>query len=235
VEPTAILLAVLLGLGLSASTGLNTFLPLLLLSAAARFQIAGIELGSRFEWLSSDVAIVVLIVASVIEIIGDKVPAVDHFLDVVGTFARPLAATVATASVLAGADVNPTVAAVVGLMIGAPTSFGFHMLKAGTRVASSAATFGCANPVLSLIEDLISLTLTLLAIFVPLAVPVAVALLIWLLWTITKKIRARSQAPVSTMVLIALILTLVHAPPAQALPTAEHNALVDVYNATTGL
>ena len=190
-EPTAIVLAVLLGLGLSASTGLNTFLPLLLLSAAARFQIAGIELGQRFDWLSSDVAIIVLIVASVVEIIADKVPAVDHFLDSIGTFVRPLAATVATASVLTGADVNPTVAAVVGLMIGAPTSLGFHTLKAGTRVASSAATLGCANPVLSLIEDAISLSLTVLSIFVPLAVPVALALLVWLLWLVARRIRRR--------------------------------------------
>jgi hypothetical protein len=191
VEPTAIVLAVLLGLGLSASTGLNTFLPLLLLSAAARFHIAGIELGHRFDWLSSDVAIIVLIVASIVEIIGDKVPAVDHFLDAVGTFIRPLAATVATASVLTGADVNPTVAAVVGLMIGAPTSFGFHTLKAGTRVASSAATFGCANPVLSLIEDVISVSLSLVAIFIPLAVPIALGLLVWLLWLVAKRIRRR--------------------------------------------
>ncbi len=190
-EPTAIVLAVLLGLGLSASTGLNTFLPLLLLSAAARFHIAGIELGHRFDWLSSDVAIIVLIVASIVEIIADKVPAVDHFLDTIGTFIRPLAATVATASVLTGADVNPTVAAVVGLMIGAPTSLGFHTLKAGTRVASSAATLGCANPVLSLIEDVISLSLTLVAIFVPLAVPIALALLVWLLWLVAKRIRRR--------------------------------------------
>lgn len=196
-EPTAIALAVLLGLGLSASTGLNTFLPLLLLSAAARFQIAGIELGQRFDWLSSDVAIIVLIVASVVEIIADKVPAVDHFLDSIGTFVRPLAATVATASVLTGADVNPTVAAVVGLMIGAPTSLGFHTLKAGTRVASSAATMGCANPVLSLIEDVISLSLTIVSIFVPLAVPVALALLVWLLWLVAKRIRRR-EVPATT-------------------------------------
>ena len=184
----------LLGLGLSASTGLNTFLPLLLLSAAARFQIAGIELGQRFDWLSSDVAIIVLIVASVVEIVADKVPAVDHFLDGVGTFVRPVAATLATASVLTGAAVNPTVAAVVGLMIGAPTSLGFHTLKAGTRVASSAATLGCANPVLSLIEDVISFSLTVVAIFVPLAVPIALVLLVWLLWVVAKRIRTRPAA-----------------------------------------
>lgn len=191
-EPTAIGLAVLLGLGLSASTGLNTFLPLLLLSAAARFHIAGIELGQKFDWLSSDVAIIVLIVASIAEIIADKVPAVDHFLDSVGTFVRPLAATVATASVLTGADVNPTVAAVVGLMIGAPTSLGFHTLKAGTRVASTATTFGCANPILSIIEDVISFGLSITAIFIPLAVPLLIALLVWVLWRLAKRIQTRT-------------------------------------------
>lgn len=191
-EPTAIGLAVLLGLGLSASTGLNTFLPLLLLSAAARFHVAGIELGQKFDWLSSDVAIIVLIVASIAEIIADKVPAVDHFLDSVGTFVRPLAATVATASVLTGADVNPTVAAVVGLMIGAPTSLGFHTLKAGTRVASTATTFGCANPILSIIEDVISFGLSITAIFIPLAVPLLIALLVWVLWRLAKRIQTRT-------------------------------------------
>jgi hypothetical protein len=190
-DTSTIILAVFLGLGLSASTGLNTFLPLLLLSAAAKFHIAGIELGARFDWLSSDVAIIVLIVASVIEIVADKVPAVDHLLDSIGTFVRPIAATVATASVLSGANVNPTVAAVVGLMIGAPTSLGFHTLKAGTRVASTATTFGCANPVLSLIEDVLSLMLSLLAIFVPVLIPLALALLIWALWRVAKRIRSR--------------------------------------------
>ena len=192
-EPTAIALAALLGIGLSASTGLNTFLPLLLLSAAARFNIAGIELGQKFDWLSSDTAIIVLIVASIAEIIADKVPAVDHFLDSIGTFVRPLAATLATASVLTGVDVNPTVAAVVGLIIGAPTSLGFHTLKAGTRIASSAATLGCANPILSLIEDVISVGLSLVAIFVPLVVPFAIALLVWLLWKVAKRVQRRDQ------------------------------------------
>jgi len=194
VDTTTVILAVLLGLGLSASTGLNTFLPLLLLSAAARFHVAGIALGQKFDWLSSDIAILVLLVATIIEVIGDKIPAVDHFLDVVGTIARPIAATVATTSVLTGAHVHPAMAAVAGLMIGAPTSFGLHSLKAGTRVASSAATFGCANPVISTIEDVISLGLSVLSIFTPIVVPIALALLVWMLWTVVKRIRRRDAA-----------------------------------------
>jgi uncharacterized membrane protein len=188
-----LVLALLLGLGLSASTGLNTFLPLLLLSAAARFHIAGITLGDKFNWLSSDVAIIVLIVACIVELVADKIPAVDHFLDTIGTFVRPIAGTLATASVLTGVD--PTIAAIVGIIIGAPASFSFHSLKAGTRVASTAATFGCANPIISLIEDILSFFLSLVAIFAPIVVPLVLALFAFVLWRLVKRIRAASAAP----------------------------------------
>jgi hypothetical protein len=185
-------LALLLGIGLSASTGLNTFLPLLLLAGAAKFHIAGITLNGTFGWLASDTAIIILIVACVLEIVADKFPAVDHFLDAVGTFARPAAGGLAMASVLDGAD--PVVAAVVGLIVGSPISFGFHTLKAGTRVVSSAATFGCANPVISVVEDIVSFGLSILAIFIPFLVPVAVLLLVWVLWKIGQKLAARPGA-----------------------------------------
>jgi hypothetical protein len=187
---TKIVLGVLLGLGLSASTGLNTFLPLLLLSAAARFHIAGVELGAKFEWLTSDAALIALIIACVLEIVGDKIPAVDHVLDSIGTVLRPLAGSLVAASALTGVD--PKVAAILGIMIGAPTSFGLHALKAGTRVASTATTFGCANPLISLMEDVISFALSVLAIFAPLIVPVALAILEFVLWKLMTRVRRGS-------------------------------------------
>jgi Domain of unknown function (DUF4126) len=193
VDTTSIILAALLGLGLSASTGLNTFIPLLLVSAAARFNIAGIDLGEKFSWLHSDVGLTVLIIAAVAEIVADKVPAVDHFIDSIGTFVRPAAATLATASVLTGVDVDPTIAAITGFVIGTPTALGFHTLKAGTRVASSATTFGCANPVLSLIEDVISFCFSILAIFAPLLVPLVLLLVALVLWRIVKRARVANS------------------------------------------
>jgi hypothetical protein len=199
VETSTILLAGLLGLGLSASTGLNTFMPLLLLAGAARFNIAGIELGSKFDWLVSDTAMIVLIIAAIVEIIGDKFPAVDHFLDSIGTFARPLAATIGTAAALTGANVDPTVAAIGAIIIGTPTSLGFHTLKAGTRFASTATTFGCANPVISLIEDVLSFGLTVLAIFAPIVVPFVLVVLLFVLWRVVKRIRRANAVPAATM------------------------------------
>ena len=186
-------LPLLLGLGLSASTGLNTFLPLLLLGAAARFHVAGIELGQKFEWLTSDAALIALIIACVIELIADKIPAVDHFLDSAGTIVRPVAGALASASVLTGVD--PVVATIVGIIVGAPTSLGLHTLKAGTRVASTATTFGCANPVLSILEDILSLGLSIVSIFLPVLVPVVLALLVWALWSVMKRVRRANVSP----------------------------------------
>ena len=184
-------LTLMLGLGLAASTGLNASLPLLLLAGAAKFHIAGITLNGSFAWLGSDVAIFVLIVAAILEIVGDKIPAVDHFLDAVGTFLRPAAGGVAVASVLT--HVDPVTAAVVGLMIGSPVSFGFHTVKAATRVGSSALTFGCANPVLSVIEDVISVVLSIAAIFTPILVPLLVILMVLVGFRILNRVNRRGQ------------------------------------------
>lgn len=188
-----IALAVLLGVGLSASTGLNTFLPLLVLAGAAKFHIAGITLNQSFAWLGSDVAIIVLIIASIIEILGDKFPAVDHFLDAIGTFLRPVAGGVAAASVLTHAD--PVVAAVVGLMIGSPISLGLHTLKAGARVVSTTTTFGCANPVISLIEDVISVVVSIVSIFAPILVPLFIAAVVLILWRLKRRFSAAAPVP----------------------------------------
>lgn len=186
-------MALFLGLGLAASAGLNAFLPLLLLGAAARFHVVpGLALNGSFTWLTSDVALIVLIVASIIEIVADKIPAVDHALHAAGVIIRPLAATLAAASVLKGLD--PAVAALVGLVIGAPTSFGFHALKSGTRVASSATTLGCANPVISLFEDAVSFVMAAAAILLPIAVPLILAAVVIAAWLVMRRMR---RTPVS--------------------------------------
>src|SRR5581483_10998267 len=165
-----VVLAALLGLGLAASTGLNTWLPLLLLSAAARLHLGGVQLNGSFVWLQSNVALAVLLIATFIEVIADKVPAVDHFLHGIATFVRPLAAAIT--------KLDPVLAAIIGLMIGAPAALGMHSIKAATRAGSTVTTLGCANPILSIIEDAISFSLSAISILMPLLVPVAIAIVI---------------------------------------------------------
>ena len=190
--------AVLLGLGLAASSGLRAFLPLLMLAMAARWNVFGIELSGPFQWLSSPLALGALSVATIIEIAGDKIPVVDHFLDVIGTAIRPIAATLAAAAVLNTND--PAMAALMGLVIGAPLALGVHSAKAGTRGVSSATTLGVANPVVSVFEDITAFAVSLLALFAPLLVPlmlICVGIVGWKAVKLAKRIKTRRAQSLS--------------------------------------
>lgn len=180
-------LPALLGLGLASATGLRTFLPLLALALAARFELFGVRLHEEMEWLVSTPAVAALTVAAVAEFLGDKIPVVDHALDAVGTVARPLSGAVAAGAVFWSLD--PTAAAVAGLIVGAPAALAFSTAKGGTRAASTATTGGLGNPVLSLLEDLLSVVTVLLALLAPLLVPALLIGLLLVLWVGVRRFR----------------------------------------------
>lgn len=180
-----------LGMGLAASSGLNTFLPLLMLSIAAKYSLFGIHLSGSYEWLVSDVALAVLALATFFEIIADKIPAVDHFLDTVGIIARPTAGTLAASSVITGID--PVLATMLGLVIGAPVALSFHAVKAGTRTMSSATTLGLGNPILSILEDAFAFFLVIVSFLMPILAPIAVVAAGLILWRLIKKVQDWSQ------------------------------------------
>src|SRR5579864_6536792 len=96
-------LPALMGLGLAAATGLRTFLPLLLLAAVARLGLFGVSINPHVGWLGSTAALVALGVATVVELVGDKVPMVDHALSALGTVTRPLAGVLAAGAVFSHA------------------------------------------------------------------------------------------------------------------------------------
>jgi hypothetical protein len=178
-----------LGLGLAASTGLRTFLPLLMLAVAARFELFGIVLREDMAWLGSTAALVTLTIAAVVEIAGDKIPVVDHALSAAGTVVRPVVATIAAGSVFAGVD--PVVAGVAGLVVGAPTALAFGAAQGGTRLASTATTGGLGNPVLSLVEDVLAFFTVVVALLAPLLVPLVLGVLAWAMWRTVRAVRRR--------------------------------------------
>ncbi len=153
-----------LAIGLAACAGLRAWLPLLLGGALARFGV--IEVGPTFHFLTTDRALLLFGVATVIEIAADKIPAVDHVLDAISTVLRPAAASVLAASVIGG-FADPLTAWVLGVAVGAPTALVPHAAKSVARAASSTFTAGLANPVISLLEDLISFALLLVTVVVP--------------------------------------------------------------------
>lgn len=181
------ILPLLLGLGLAASTGLKTFLPLLVMSVAARFHLFGLELSGPFAWLGSTAALVALAIATAVEVAADKIPVVDHALSVFGTVARPAAGALAAAAAFSHLD--PTTAAVAGLIVGAPAALAVHSAQATTRVASTATTGGLANPVVSLVEDAAAFGGSILALAAPVLVPVVLVIAIVIVWRVAAAAR----------------------------------------------
>ena len=177
----------MLGLGLAASTGLRTFLPLLMLALAARFGWFGVELNQQMQWLHSDAAVAALGVAAAVEFTADKIPVVDNALSGVGLVVRPLAAALAAGSLFVGVD--PLLAAVAGIMVGAPTALAFNAAQGGLRLASTATTGGLGNPVVSLFEDALAFLTALLALLAPVLVPVFLVILAVVVFRIARRLR----------------------------------------------
>lgn len=180
-------LPALLGLGLASATGLRTFLPLLMLALAAKFELFGVRLIDQMDWLGSWPAVAALAVATVAEFLGDKIPAVDHALNAVGYVTRPAAGAIAAGSVFWAMD--PTTAAVAGLIVGAPAALAFNAAQTGVRVGSTATTGGLGNPVVSLIEDVLAFLTVIVAFLAPILIPVALVLLAVVVFRLAKRIR----------------------------------------------
>jgi hypothetical protein len=183
------ILPALLGLGLAASTGLKTFVPLLVMAVAARFHLFGLELGGTFAWLGSTAAVAALAVATAVELAADKVPFVDHALSLFGTLARPAAGALVAAAAFSNLD--PTAAAVAGLIVGAPAALAVHSAQATTRLASTAATGGLANPAVSVAEDVAAFGGAILALAAPLLVPLVLLVAGLIAWRVVAARRAR--------------------------------------------
>lgn len=186
----------LLGLGLAAATGFRTFLPLLMLSAAAHFELMGTALNESFAWVGSTGALVALSIAAVVELAADKIPVVDNLLSTAGTVIKPIAAMVAAGSVFSSVD--PSTAAIAGLVVGAPTALAFGTAQAGTRAVTTATTGGLGNPVVSAIEDVVSFVLTLIAFLAPILVPIVIGVAGWLGWKGYQRFRSTRGSRVGT-------------------------------------
>jgi len=157
--------SVSLAIGLAACAGLRAWLPLLLAGSLSRAGV--ITLGSSFSFLGSNRALILFGVATLIEIVGDKVPAVDHALDMLSTVLRPAAGALLAASVMWEIR-DPLTALAMGVAVGAPAALVPHAAKAVVRAASTTLTGGLANPVISVAEDVLAVGMFVLTVLVPL-------------------------------------------------------------------
>jgi uncharacterized membrane protein len=177
------LFGIMTAFGLSASAGLNAYIPLLVVGVIAHYS-DWIKLNTPYDLLANPWVLIVVSILLIIEMLADKIPAVNHVNDIIQTGIRPAAgAIIFAASAHAITNVQPVIAIICGLLVAGSV----HVVKsAAVRPAVTVTTGGAANVPVSIAEDMIATVVSILSIVIPLLVAVFliifVALIIWLLW-----------------------------------------------------
>ena len=172
--------SILSAFGLSASAGLNAYIPLLIISLSARFTPL-INLSAPYDVLESTWVIGALTALLIVEVLADKIPMVDHVNDLVGLAIRPAAGALlfaATTGTLTFLD--PRLALIAGLFVAGAA----HGAKATARPLVTASTGGIGNPIVSTVEDVAAITTSIVAIVFPLLIGGAMVVFagMWAWW-----------------------------------------------------
>jgi Domain of unknown function (DUF4126) len=190
----------LTGFGLATAAGLNAYIPLLALGLLSRFTDL-VTLPHGWAWLENGWVMTIVAALLVVEVVADKIPALDSINDAIQTFVRPTAGGIVFGSGTAAqtsAVTDPGAFAQSGqwipIAIGVVTALVVSLTKSTVRPAANVATAGMAAPVLSTVEDITSVGLVFLAILVPVLVLVAVLALVWAVFGIVRRRRRKAAA-----------------------------------------
>ncbi len=187
------LFGILSAFGLSASAGLNAYIPLLVIGVVAHYTQL-IKLNAPYDLLANPWILILIGVLLIIEMLADKIPAVNHINDIIQTFIRPVAGAIlfaASAHVLT--NIHPLIALACGLIVAGS----IHTVKAAAvRPAVTATTAGAGNVPVSIGEDIIATVLSILSTVLPILAGILLVLvaafIIWWFWR--RSVRKRQAA-----------------------------------------
>jgi Domain of unknown function (DUF4126) len=194
----------LTGLGLATAAGLNAYIPLLALGLLSRFT-GLVDLPHGYAWLENGWVLTIVAVLLAVEIVADKIPALDSVNDAIQTFVRPTAGGIVFGSGTAAqtpAVTDPGAFAQSGqwvpIVVGVVVALVVSLTKSAVRPAANVATAGVAAPVLSSVEDGISISLVFIAILIPVLVLVVLVLLVWAVVKLLRRRRRQKAAASET-------------------------------------
>ena len=185
------LLGIFSAFGLSASAGLNAYIPLFVIGLLAHYTDL-IKLQAPWDTLSNPWILILLGLLLIIEMLADKIPAVNHINDLIQTFVRPVAGAIAFA---ASANLITNMSPVLALACGLFVAGSVHIAKSvAVRPLVTATTAGAGNVPVSIAEDIVSTLVSVLAIVVPILVGILLVILLafflWWLWRRADKAQA---------------------------------------------
>ena len=187
----------LTGLGLASAAGLNAYIPLLAMGLLARFTDL-VNLPAGWTWLENGWVIAIVAVLLVVEVVADKIPALDTVNDVIQTVVRPTAGGIVFGAGSSSQTLADPGAAVssgqwIPVVVGIVIALLMHLAKSAVRPAANVATAGVAAPVLSTIEDGVSIGLVFVAILLPVLVLVALVVIACAAFALIRRRRRKQR------------------------------------------
>lgn len=193
------MLELITGLTLASAAGLNAYIPLLGLGLLSRFTEI-VSLPEAWAWLENEWALGVIGILLVVEVVVDKVPALDTVNDVLQSVVRPASGGLvfsagATSDTIAVSDPETFMNSpsfwpfVIGVLIALIP----HLLKLVSRPVVNAVTLGAGAAVMSTIEDIAAAAITVLAVVIPLVALALLVLFIVLFVMQVRRLRARRR------------------------------------------
>jgi hypothetical protein len=187
-------------MGLGLVSGLNLYATVLTVGLGIRLGV--ITLNPELSGLAVLASPYVLIAAGVIylvEFFADKIPWVDSIWDGVHTLIRPLGAAVIGATAIGA--VKPETAVIAALCAG--VSLSGHSVKAGTRLLANHSPEPFSNIALSLIEDVLVVIGSFVALKHPAIMVTIVAIfMIAFIWFAPKAFRLMRVEYLATLALL---------------------------------
>ncbi len=180
------LLGVFSAFGLSASAGLNAYIPLLVVGVIGHYFPNTLTLNQPWDLIANPWILILLGVLVIIEMLADKVPAVNHINDAIQTFIRPAAGALAfAASAKVVTDINPVLALACGLLVAGSV----HAVKSvAVRPLVTATTGGAGNIPVSIAEDVAATGISILALVLPIVMGVLLIIFFILLaWWLSRR------------------------------------------------
>ena len=159
-----------IAMGSAWVSGLNLYACVATLGLLSRF--THLELPGELHALTSWWVIGVAVALYVVEFVADKVPWIDSTWDVIHTFIRVPAGAVLAAAAFGDFDRSIQV---IALLLGGGLALSSHGTKAATRAVLNVSPEPVTNFVVSIIEDVIAIGSTVVAVFFPILLFVIVA------------------------------------------------------------
>ncbi len=170
-----LLLSILIGISLSATTGFRLFIPLLVLSGCSL--VGWVELSPKFAWIGTYQVFAALFIAAVLETAAYFFPYIDNLLGSAATPVKILAGMLITASVMV--EMSPMLTWTLAIILGGGSALGGSVVSNTAHAGSTATTGGFVNPFLSMFESIVAFVLSILSILVP-----VIAIVVFILITI---------------------------------------------------